>query len=36
MFIDLLRSRRSIRKYQEKPIEEEKIQLLIETALRAF
>jgi len=36
MFIDLLRSRRSIRKYQEKPVEEEKIQLLIEAALRAF
>ncbi|MFP4453775.1 MAG: nitroreductase family protein [Desulfobacterales bacterium] len=36
MFIDLIRSRRSIRKYQEKPVENEKIDLLIETALRAF
>jgi len=35
MFIDLLRSRRSIRKYQPKPIEKEKIDLLIEAALRA-
>lgn len=36
MFIDLIRSRRSIRKYQERPVENEKIDLLIETALRAF
>ncbi len=36
MFIDLLRSRRSIRKYQEKPVEKEKIDLLIEAALRSF
>lgn len=35
MFIDLLRSRRSIRKYQDKPIEKAKIDLLIEAALRA-
>lgn len=36
MFIDLLRSRRSVRKYQEKPVEAEKVDLLIEAALRAF
>lgn len=36
MFIDLLRSRRSVRKYQDKPVEEEKIQLLMDAALRAF
>ena len=35
MFIDLLRSRRSIRKYRDKPVEKEKIDLLIEAALRA-
>jgi len=35
MFIDLLRSRRSIRKYRDKPVEREKIDLLIEAALRA-
>ena len=35
MFIDLLRSRRSIRKYQTKPVESEKIDLLIEAALRS-
>jgi nitroreductase len=35
MFIDLLRSRRSIRKYQNKPVERKKIDLLIEAALRA-
>ncbi len=36
MFIDLLRSRRSIRQYQDKPVETEKIDLLIEAALRSF
>jgi nitroreductase len=35
MFIDLVRIRRSIRKYQRKPVEKEKIDLLVETALRA-
>jgi nitroreductase len=35
MFIDLLRSRRSIRKYQDKPIEKAKIDLLVEAALRS-
>lgn len=35
MFIELLRTRRSIRKYQDKPIEAEKIDLLIEAALRS-
>lgn len=35
MFIDLLRSRRSIRTYQDRPVEKEKIDLLIEAALRA-
>jgi nitroreductase len=35
MFIDLLRSRRSIRQYKDKPVEKEKIDLLIEAALRA-
>jgi nitroreductase len=36
MFIDLIRTRRSIRKYQQRPVEREKIDLLVETALRAF
>ena len=35
MFIDLLRSRRSVRQYRDKPVEKEKIDLLIEAALRA-
>ena len=35
MFIDLLRSRRSIRKYQDKPVEKEKVDLLMEAALRS-
>jgi nitroreductase len=35
MFIDLLRSRRSIRRFQERPIEQEKLDLLIEAMLRA-
>lgn len=35
MFIDLLRSRRSVRKFQKQPIEKEKIDLLIESMLRS-
>ncbi len=35
MFIDLLRKRRSIRQYQEKAVEQEKVDLLIEAMLRA-
>ena len=35
MFIDLLRTRRSIRQYQEKPVEKEKVDLLVESMLRA-
>jgi nitroreductase len=35
MFIDILTKRRSIRKYQQKPVEKEKIDLLVEAALRA-
>lgn len=35
MFIDLIRARRSIRKYQPRPVEKEKVELLIEAALRA-
>ena len=35
MFIDLLSSRRSIRKYEDRPVEKEKIDLLVEAALRA-
>jgi nitroreductase len=35
MFIDLLRLRRSIRQYRNQPVEKEKIDLLIEAALRA-
>ena len=35
MFIDLLRSRRSIRKFQERPVEQEKVDLLVEAALRS-
>lgn len=35
MFIDLLRSRRSIRQYQDRPVEPEKVDLLIEAALRS-
>jgi nitroreductase len=35
MFIDLLRSRRSIRQFQNKPIEKEKIDLLVESMLRS-
>ena len=35
MFDDLLRTRRSIRKYQPVPVEREKIEILIEAALRS-
>ena len=35
MFIDLLRKRRSIRRYQEQPVEQEKIDRLIEAVLRS-
>lgn len=35
MFIDLLRSRRSIRKFEQRPIEKEKVDLLVEAVLRS-
>ncbi len=35
MFIDLLRTRRSIRRFQDRPVEKEKIDLLIEAMLRS-
>lgn len=35
MLIDLLRTRRSIRRYQDRVVESEKLDLLIEAALRA-
>lgn len=35
MFIDLLRKRRSIRQFQAKPIEAEKVRLILEAMLRA-
>lgn len=35
MFIDLLRKRRSVRQFQDKPVEQEKITILTEAALRA-
>ncbi len=35
MFIDLIQSRRSIRKFKSKPIEKEKINILVEAALRS-
>jgi nitroreductase len=35
MFIDLLRSRRSIRKFQDRPVEPEKVEMLVEAALRS-
>jgi nitroreductase len=35
MFIDLLRSRRSVRQYQAQSVEAEKIDLLVEAALRS-
>ncbi len=36
MFLDLIKTRRSTRKFSEKPIEKEKITTLIEAALRSF
>lgn len=35
MFIDLLRARRSVRKFRDKPVEREKVDLLVEAALRS-
>jgi nitroreductase len=35
MFIDLLRTRRSVRQFQDKPVEKEKIDLLVESMLRS-
>jgi nitroreductase len=35
MFMDLIRSRRSIRRYADRPVEDEKIDLLVEAALRS-
>ncbi|RUM46272.1 MAG: NAD(P)H-dependent dehydrogenase/reductase [Desulfocapsa sp.] len=35
MFIDLLRKRRSIRQFQQKPVEQEKIDILTEAVLRS-
>ena len=35
MFLDLLRSRRSIRHYEDRPVEADKIDLLVEAALRS-
>lgn len=35
MFIDLLRKRRSIRQFEDKPVEQEKIDILLEAALRS-
>ena len=35
MFIDLLRSRRSVRRFQDRSVEEKKVDLLVEAALRS-
>ncbi|HHN65188.1 MAG TPA: NAD(P)H-dependent dehydrogenase/reductase [Nitrospirae bacterium] len=35
MFIDLLRKRRSIRRYEDRPVERDKLDLIIEAALRS-
>jgi nitroreductase len=35
MFIDLLRSRRSVRKFEDRPVETEKVELIVEAALRS-
>jgi len=35
MFLSLIRKRRSIRKYERQPVEAEKVELLIEAALRS-
>jgi len=35
MFMSLIRNRRSVRRYTSRPVEKEKIDALVETALRA-
>ena len=35
MFVDLLRTRRSVRQFHDKPVEQEKVDLLIESMLRS-
>jgi nitroreductase len=35
MFIDLLRSRRSVRQFQDRPVEPAKVDLIVEAALRS-
>lgn len=35
MFLDLLRNRRSVRSFENRPVEQEKVELLIEAALRS-
>ncbi|MBW6521714.1 MAG: nitroreductase family protein [Desulfoarculaceae bacterium] len=35
MFVDLLRVRRSVRKFQDQPVEKEKLDILIEAVLRS-
>jgi nitroreductase len=35
MFIDLLRERRSIRRFKDKPVEKELVNILVEAALRS-
>lgn len=35
MFLDLLRKRRSVREFQDKPVEAEKVELLMEAMLRS-
>jgi len=35
MFIELLRKRRSIRRYQKRPVEQEKLDILVEAMLRS-
>lgn len=35
MFVDLLRTRRSVRQFHDKPVEKEKVDLLIESMLRS-
>ncbi len=35
MFIDLLRERRSIRQFQDRPVEQEKVNFLVEAVLRS-
>ena len=36
MFIELLRKRRSIRRFENRPVEKDKIDILVEAALRSF